>query len=541
MGRLVGVDLARALAVFGMYIVHIGPPLSATTGVGSWIRYLADGHSSVLFATLAGFSLMLLAGRREPKTGLAGRQAKARIAIRAVVLLALGTAMAMEYGGVIILGFYGVYFLLALPLVRLSAKTLAILAAAFALVTPQLAFVLTSLLTPSVQESINTYDPLRRLSEVGVLDLLLTGFYPALTWMSFVIAGMALGRLDLSSGTVRRRLAAVGAALTVAAYGMSLLLAGKNALRSTAEDGSSSGGSGSMPPGSGSMPPGGGSMPPRRRVVPRYAGVVAPVGRAAQRHHVRHHRQHRSRHPRDRGRDGADGPPAATAPPGEAGRRRRRHVPDRLRRPLPRTVRAVHARRDQRPAVMGAAAHVHPRGDRVRHDLVPLLPPRPPGVPAQRCHQAGEAHPMTPGRVGRLHAPPGLDRSRIQQAHRPCSASTRKPCSSPKGAPRTRQSLCVLIQPTTRTSYSTTPVALCSPCAAARSRADDHGVGRRSCVLVEVQEVAALELLSGDARGEDDVVGQKDGHGVQVTVLDGLAEGVHDRPICNKLHMCRGE
>ncbi|MFJ8713898.1 DUF418 domain-containing protein [Streptomyces violaceus] len=261
MGRLVGVDLARALAVFGMYIVHIGPPLSATTGVGSWIRYVADGHSSVLFATLAGFSLMLLAGRREPKTGLAGRQAKARIAIRAVVLLALGTVMAMEYGGVIILGFYGVYFLLALPLVRLSAKTLAIIAAAFALVTPQLAFVLTSLLTPSVQESINAYDPLRRLSEVGVLDLLLTGFYPALTWMSFVIAGMALGRLDLSSSTVRRRLAAVGASLTVAAYGMSLLLAGKNALRSTAEDGSSSGGSGSMPPGSGSMPLDGGSFP----------------------------------------------------------------------------------------------------------------------------------------------------------------------------------------------------------------------------------------------------------------------------------------
>ncbi|MEU6916557.1 DUF418 domain-containing protein [Streptomyces olindensis] len=261
MGRLVGVDLARALAVFGMYVVHIGPPLSATSGVGSWIRYISDGHSSVLFATLAGFSLMLLAGRREPKTGLAGRQAKARIAIRAVVLLALGTVMAMEYGGVIILGFYGVYFLLALPLVRLRARTLAITAAAFALVTPQLAFVLTSLLTDSIQQSINAYDPLRRLSEVGVLDLLLTGFYPALTWMSFVIAGMALGRLDLSSGTVRRRLAALGATLTVAAYGMSLLLAGKGALRSMAEDGSSSGGSGSLPLDSGSVPPDGGSFP----------------------------------------------------------------------------------------------------------------------------------------------------------------------------------------------------------------------------------------------------------------------------------------
>ncbi|WP_240980748.1 MULTISPECIES: DUF418 domain-containing protein [unclassified Streptomyces] len=261
MGRLVGVDLARALAVFGMYVVHIGPPLSATDGVASWIRYLADGHSSVLFATLAGFSLMLLAGRSEPKTGLAGRQAKARIAIRAVVLLALGTAMAMEYGGVIILGFYGVYFLLALPLVRLSARTLAIIAAAFALVTPQLAFALNSLLTESVQQSINAYDPLRRLSEVGVLDLLLTGFYPALTWMSFVIAGMALGRLDLSSGTVQKRLAALGAALTVAAYGMSLLLAGKGALRSLAEDGPSSSGSGSLSPDSGSAPLDGGSFP----------------------------------------------------------------------------------------------------------------------------------------------------------------------------------------------------------------------------------------------------------------------------------------
>ncbi|NUP15585.1 MAG: DUF418 domain-containing protein [Streptomyces sp.] len=254
MGRLVGVDLARALAVFGMYVVHIGPPLSATDGVGSWIRYLADGHSSVLFATLAGFSLMLLAGRFEPKSGLAGRQAKARIAIRAVILLALGTAMAMEYGGVIILGFYGVYFLLALPLVRLSARTLAIIAAALALVTPQLAFALNSLLSESFRQSINAYDPFHRLSGVGVLDLLLTGFYPAITWMSFVIAGMALARFDLSSGTVQRRLAALGATLTVTAYGMSLLLAGKGALNSLAEGGSSSGSAGTMPSDGGSFP-----------------------------------------------------------------------------------------------------------------------------------------------------------------------------------------------------------------------------------------------------------------------------------------------
>lgn len=169
-------------------------------------------------------------------------QAKARIAIRAVVLLALGTVLAMEYGGVIILGFYGVYFLLALPLLRLSAKALAITAAGLALVTPQLAFVLNSRLSESVQQTIDAYDPLKKISEVGVLDLLLTGFYPTITWMSFVVAGMALARLDLSSVPVQRRLAALGAALTVGAYGLSLLLAGKDALRSMAEDGKSSAG-----------------------------------------------------------------------------------------------------------------------------------------------------------------------------------------------------------------------------------------------------------------------------------------------------------
>jgi uncharacterized membrane protein YeiB len=188
------------------------------------VRNLAEGRSSALFATLAGFSLMLIAGRLEPKTGLAGRQAKARIAIRAVILLVLGTVMAMAYGGVVILAFYGLYFLLALPLVRLSARTLAVIAAGLAVVMPPLAFGLRSLLTEPVRAALKAYDPLDRIGGVGVLDLLLTGFYPAITWMAFVIAGMALARLDLTSGTVRRRLAALGAALIVFAYGTSWLL-----------------------------------------------------------------------------------------------------------------------------------------------------------------------------------------------------------------------------------------------------------------------------------------------------------------------------
>ncbi|MFI0822046.1 DUF418 domain-containing protein [Streptomyces sp. NPDC021098] len=223
--RLVGVDLARALAVFGMFTVHVGPlPSPESGGVGNWIMNLANGRASALFATLAGFSLMLIAGRFEPKTGLAGRQAKARIAIRAVVLLALGTALAMtNFGGAGILNFYGVYFLLALPLVRLRARTLATIAVALAVVAPQVAFGLRALLNESIVNSINAYDPIARLCGVGVLDLLLTGLYPVITWMTFVVTGMALGRLDLTSGAVQRRLAVLGPALIVLGYGDSWL------------------------------------------------------------------------------------------------------------------------------------------------------------------------------------------------------------------------------------------------------------------------------------------------------------------------------
>jgi uncharacterized membrane protein YeiB len=252
MGRLVGVDLARALAVFGMYIVHIAPMDSPSGSVGSWVYFLAEGRSSALFATLAGFSLMLIAGRREPKTGLAGRQAKARIAIRAVILLALGTVLAMEYGDIIILAYYGVYFLLALLLVRRSARTLAIIAAGIALVMPQLAFVLKMWLSDSVQQTINAYDPLERLSTVGVLDLLLTGLYPTITWMAFVTTGMALARLDLSAVAVQRRLAVLGAGLAAGAYGLAMLLSGTSAVLSFGGGGGPPSGSGAGSMGSGS-------------------------------------------------------------------------------------------------------------------------------------------------------------------------------------------------------------------------------------------------------------------------------------------------
>ena len=66
--------------------------------------------------------LDIITGRPAAKTGRAGRQAIAKIVIRSVVLFALGTALALAGTPIeVILANFGLYFLLALPFVRLRA------------------------------------------------------------------------------------------------------------------------------------------------------------------------------------------------------------------------------------------------------------------------------------------------------------------------------------------------------------------------------------------------------------------------------------
>lgn len=219
--RLIGVDLARGLAVYGMYAAHVGPD-PAEGGVTGHLMELAHGRASALFAFLAGFSIMLITGRRTPRTGRAGRQAVAKVVIRALILLALGTALTLTGTPVeVILAFYGLYFLLVLPLYRLGAGTLAVIAAASTLVLPQILYV--------VQGALNAADGgpggIWAWPEGGdgIVSLLFTGSYPALTWVPFVIAGMAVARLDLAATAVRTRLALTGIGLAVLGYGGSWL------------------------------------------------------------------------------------------------------------------------------------------------------------------------------------------------------------------------------------------------------------------------------------------------------------------------------
>ncbi|MFB7530810.1 DUF418 domain-containing protein [Streptomyces sp. NPDC056178] len=224
-GRVIGIDLVRGLAVFGMYSAHVGPDVTVGGPVG-FLLEVARGRSSALFALLAGFSLILITGRPHPRTGRSGRQAVARIVIRAVVLAALGYALtALDTQVDVILSFYGLLFLIALPLYRLRARTLALIAAAGALISPQVLYVIRkSIEEGNWADAITARDPLAWISGTdGFVELLFTGEYPVLTWMPFLIAGMAVARLDLTRTGIRSRLALTGGALAVLGYGGSWL------------------------------------------------------------------------------------------------------------------------------------------------------------------------------------------------------------------------------------------------------------------------------------------------------------------------------
>lgn len=224
--RLVGIDAARGLALIGLMAVHILPEATAD-GDPTLAWSLFSGDSAALFALLAGVGLGLSAGGVTPPGGqrLAGH--RAGLAVRAVlvgiVALVIAAIMPEDPPVVGILLYYAVFFLLAVPFLHLRSRALFFSAAVLGLVSP----VLMSQLAPVLPESsaynhtvVNLFtEPAGTLSE-----LLLTGAYPALTFMSYLLVGLGLGRLNLRSRRVQALIAAAGAVLAVLANLLSWLL-----------------------------------------------------------------------------------------------------------------------------------------------------------------------------------------------------------------------------------------------------------------------------------------------------------------------------
>lgn len=225
--RLIGIDAARGLALIGLMAIHLYPTEDEITHEPTLAWTLFSGDSAALFALLAGVGLALASGGSTPHQSRRMTADRIGLAARAAVIGAIGVVISAilpepppAFG---ILVYYAVFFLLTIPFLHLRPWMLFLSAAAFSITAP----ILLQRLGPVLPESsaynhtvVNLItEPLGTASE-----LLLTGSYPALAYMTYLLVGLGLGRLNLHSPRVQGLIAGIGAALALLANLTSALL-----------------------------------------------------------------------------------------------------------------------------------------------------------------------------------------------------------------------------------------------------------------------------------------------------------------------------
>jgi hypothetical protein len=215
-----GIDAARGLALIGLMSVQILPGHDPRTQAPTWTDLLFSEASAALFTLLAGVGLALGSGGRFPHEGRWLAADRVGVAVRAVLIavvgLGIGALMPEDAPADNILICCGVLFVLAIPFLHLSATALFVCAAASWMVGPPLMRVLTDVLPASSSTHLSVADV---VEEPGgtVSQLLLTGTYPALAYMTCLLVGLGVGRVHLRDTGTQVRLLAVGAGLVVLA------------------------------------------------------------------------------------------------------------------------------------------------------------------------------------------------------------------------------------------------------------------------------------------------------------------------------------
>ena len=126
-GRIIGVDLARGIALIGMAATHMLAVQNLDTGRLTAVGWLAAGRASSLFAVLAGVSLALVTGGEHPRRGRDRARASVSITVRALLIGGVGLWLAGTGTPVaVILAYYAVLFVLSRAVPRASDPTLAV-------------------------------------------------------------------------------------------------------------------------------------------------------------------------------------------------------------------------------------------------------------------------------------------------------------------------------------------------------------------------------------------------------------------------------
>lgn len=212
MTRLLGLDVARACAVFAMVVVNFKLVLAATQGSPFLLAAagVLEGRAVAIFIVLAGVGISFLASANsaaavpEQQTSRllcwSLTHSQKRLLKRALVLLVLGVPFTLIWPADI-LHFYALYFVAAALLLR-GSTTLWV----SVIVAVNVLFILLMVALP--YESGWDFDSLTYLDlwtlEGFARHWFYNGFHPLFPWLSFVLLGMCLGR-QLKDGSAHRK------------------------------------------------------------------------------------------------------------------------------------------------------------------------------------------------------------------------------------------------------------------------------------------------------------------------------------------------
>lgn len=215
--RIIGLDFARALAMFGMLLVNFmvitgaegnGPPFLIT------FMSIFEGRASALFVILAGIGITLMT-----RSAVANNEqikissSRKTIWKRSLFLFILGLLLyVMEWTGDI-LHYYGVYLFVAAFLITRKKVLLSL-------------SIIILLIAQSLQLTFNIFEgwggPTPFINYVdfwtikGFLrNLFFNGYHPIFPWFSFFLIGMIIGRLDLHNKKIREKLLLLGITITI--------------------------------------------------------------------------------------------------------------------------------------------------------------------------------------------------------------------------------------------------------------------------------------------------------------------------------------
>lgn len=212
--RIVGLDLARCLALVGMVMVNFRLAMGVDTDQASGLQALFDalqGRSAATFVVLAGIGLAL--GVRQLDYDSAVHQTLRRSAF----LLLVGLLNSLIFPADII-HYYAVYFVFGIALLPLSHRALLAMSAAVTLGFPVLAVVCDY----NLGWNWATLD-YRDFWTLGGFfrHLLFNGWHPVFPWLAFLLWGLFLARTALHTARVQLAMVLGGAALAASAHAAS--------------------------------------------------------------------------------------------------------------------------------------------------------------------------------------------------------------------------------------------------------------------------------------------------------------------------------